>query len=200
MGRLLPLVLALVFLPECGQLCFAAAPSKRDVAPQQNVWTFGHSRDRNNPLWRDANDADIIVNKTKPGSASGKKGAVDTSGGIKRALDQAGGKAMPKAAPNGVRAGKPKDAPKGRGSVGMSMVNESSAWKVAPGEMKIDEYMPRDRKHVVRAFADVKAGDDLDIRVGPELHLRDDSIGAENAHEKQPDSSLGVGMHFKFDF
>lgn len=196
MGKLLPLVLALVFLPVCGQWCLAAAPPKRDAAPQPNVWTFGHSRDRNNPLWRDVNDADIIVNKTKPGAAIGKKGAVDTSGGIKRALDQAGVKAMPK----GGIAGKPKDAPKGHGSVGMSMANESSAWKVSPDEMKIDEYMPRDRKHVVRAFADVKAGDDLDIRVGPELHLRDDSIGAESAHDKQPDSSLGVGMHFKFDF
>lgn len=190
------LAVVAVFLA-CAQCCPAAAPAKQQSAVrQENVWTFGQSRDRRNPLWHEANDTDAIVKKTKPKALAKERGVMDTSGGINRALDQAVKTEMAKETERLNGGGRPR----AKGSVGMSMVNESSSWKVAPGEMRADEYVPRDRKHVLRAFADVKAGEDLDIRVGPELHLRDESVGTENAHEKQPDSSLGVGMHFKLDF
>ena len=54
-------------------------------------------------------------------------------------------------------------------------------------------------RHVVRAYADVDAGDDLSIRVGPELILKDEQRERANAN-KQPESALGLGMQFKLDF
>ena len=51
----------------------------------------------------------------------------------------------------------------------------------------------------VRAFADVDAGDNLNVRVGPELILKDEQRERAGAN-KQPESALGMGMQFKLGF
>lgn len=139
-------------------------------------WAFGQSRGRNDALWQRGISGEAMQKRARPHRGN----AVDTSGGIQRALKDAEKK--PKA------------------GMGMSMEDQTGNWKVAPGAMRAGELRPRDRQHVVRAFADVQASDDLDINIGPELILKDERMGNESASEKQPDSSLGVGMRFKYDF
>lgn len=142
------------------------------------VWAFGQSSERHNALWHKGVNARDVKQRALP--PKNRKEAVDTSGGIKKALKKA-----------------KKDS---QGSLGMSMSNRSSAWKADPNEMRADEFRPRDCQRVVRAFAEVKANEDLGITIGPELIMRDERVGEENAHEKQPDTSLGLGMQFKYDF
>lgn len=142
-------------------------------------WAFGQSAGRKDALWHKGIGAEAVTKGATPQKK--KPEAVDTSGGIDRAIN------------NVVEKEK-------KGKLGLSMGNQASSWKVDPNAMRADEFRPRDRQHVVRAFADLPAGEDLDIKIGPELILRDERAGEDNAHEKQPDSSLGVGMHFKFDF
>ena len=142
------------------------------------AWAFGESETRKDAIWKKGLDGDQVTKKP-----ARKHKAANTAGGINSALDQAEKKKL-------------------RGSVGMSMENESGSWKVAPEQKRLhaDETMFRDRRHVVRAFAGVKAGDNLDISVGPELILKDEQRAEEGATENQPDSQLGVGMQFKLDF
>lgn len=181
--NLLALAVCALFIPLAP--FFAAAASQPSVAVQPDqpalhspAWSFGQSPERHNDLWHKGVDAKAVKQRALPPKA--QKEAVDTSGGIKKALNEV-----------------KKDA---EGGVGLSMDNRSSTWKTAPNEMRADELRPRDRQHVVRAFADVKANEDLDISIGPELILRDERVGEESAHEKQPDTSLGLGMQFKYDF
>ncbi|WP_165075119.1 MULTISPECIES: hypothetical protein [unclassified Desulfovibrio] len=124
-------------------------------------------------------------------------GAMDTESGIDRALAAAQAMADAEAA----EAAKGQHA-KPKGSLGMSMKNSTTTWNVTPMReaMRPDEVLVRDRHHVLRAFADVEPTEDLSIRVGPELILKDEQHGAESAGSSQPDSALGLGMQFKLDF
>lgn len=124
-------------------------------------------------------------------------GAMDTESGIDRALAAAQAMADAEAA----EAAKGQHA-KPKGSLGMSMKNSTTTWNVTPMReaMRPDEVLVRDRHHVLRAFADVEPTEDLSIRVGPELILKDEQHGAESAGASQPDSALGLGMQFKLDF
>ena len=140
----------------------------------------------------------------KTGAASGATqhgapahGAMDTESGIDRALAAAQAIADAEAA----EAAKGQHA-KPKGSLGMSMKNSTTTWNVTPMReaMRPDEVLVRDRHHVLRAFADVEPTEDLSIRVGPELILKDEQHGAESAGASQPDSALGLGMQFKLDF
>ncbi len=129
-------------------------------------------------------------------SAAGH-GAMDTESGIDRALAAAQAIADAEAA----EAARGQHA-KPKGSLGMSMKNSTTTWNVTPMReaMRPDEVLVRDRHHVLRAFADVEPTEDLSIRVGPELILKDEQHGAESAGSSQPDSALGLGMQFKLDF
>lgn len=111
--------------------------------------------------------------------------SADTTGGIDRAL----------------RAASEKEKKK-KGGLGLSMENEGTTFKVDPGRSawRADENLNRAGRHVVRAFADVEPSDDLSINLGPELILKDESNVEEKANQSQPDSVLGLGMHFKYDF
>ncbi|MBD5538931.1 MAG: hypothetical protein HDQ94_02890, partial [Desulfovibrio sp.] len=131
-----------------------------------------------------------------PNGAAGH-GAMDTESGIDRALAAAQAMADAEAA----EAAKGQHA-KPKGSLGMSMKNSTTTWNVTPMReaMRPDEVLVRDRHHVLRAFADVEPTEDLSIRVGPELILKDEQHGAESAGSSQPDSALGLGMQFKLDF
>ena len=123
-------------------------------------------------------------------------GAMDTGGGIDRAL------AAAQAIADAEAAEAAKKEPKAKGSLGLSMKNSTTTWNVTPmrESMRPDEVLVRDRHHVLRAFADVEPTEDLSIRVGPELILKDEQHGAESAGASQPDSALGLGMQFKLDF
>ena len=87
-----------------------------------------------------------------------------------------------------------------KSGMAVSVGQEDSAWrKKGQHELEADENVPMQSRHVVRAYADVDAGDDLSIKVGPELILKDEQRERANAN-KQPESALGLGMQFKLDF
>lgn len=163
-------------------LCLAALSPVMAAEKTESLhgqpWAFGQSAVNKDALWHKGVNAETI---SKNATQKPQGQSVDTSTAIQRALKNA-------------------EKRKPRGTVGMSMDNQSSAWKVEPGAMRADEFRPRDTRHVVRAYADVKSGDGLDVKVGPELILRDNYKGIETAHEDQPDSAFGVGMRFKYDF
>ena len=135
--------------------------------------------------------------KTAPGKGAPGNGAVDTGDAIERALSAAQAASKAEEAKAASEQGfRPK------GSLGLSMKDSTTTWNVTPmrESMRPDEILVRDRQHVVRAFADVEPVDDLSIRVGPELILKDEQHAAESAGSSQPDSALGLGMQFKLDF
>lgn len=138
------------------------------------AWAFGQSESRNDRIWQNGIDGDVVSRKKK----TDKKGAEKKDGLANATRENI------------------------RGSLGFSLKEETSSWKTTPKATSIhpDENIYRDRKHVVRAFADVHAGDDFSISVGPELILKDEQPTEESATENQPDSALGLGMRFKYDF
>lgn len=137
-----------------------------------------------------------VTRGSAPGQGAPGHGAMDTEGGIDHAL------AAAQAIADAEAAEAAKKDRKARGSLGLSMKNSTTTWNVTPMReaMRPDEVLVRDRHHVLRAFADVEPTEDLSIRVGPELILKDEQHGAESAGASQPDSALGLGMQFKLDF
>lgn len=205
-------------LPEEGAAATAAQQQQgRKGALHGQSWAFGQSEDRKAAIWRRGVPAQSLKQKavtgagattpkdmTAPRDAGGKsavakvlpgKGAVDTGDAIERALSAA-------QAASGAEEAKAPAGHKPKGSLGLSMKNSTTTWNVTPMReaMRPDEVLVRDRRHVVRAFADVEPTEDLSIRVGPELILKDEQHGAESAGSSQPDSALGLGMQFKLDF
>lgn len=142
-----------------------------------HAWAFGTSEERNDAIWKNGVSASSIRKRARPLASEPK---TDTTGGINRAIE----------------------GEKSRSSLGVSVSDETGTWRSSPEDdiPQVDETMFRDKRHVVRAFADVKPSDDLSISVGPELILKEDGKGEEAASESQPDSALGIGMKFKYDF
>ncbi len=145
-------------------------------------WAFGHSSDRNAAIWRDGVASEDLHDRAVSGAL--EKKAVNTAKGISRALSgstQARGKKNP---------------------LGISMESEVSTWRepLPADGARPDEVLPLESRHVVRAYADVTAGEDLSISVGPELILRDEQTRERNSNASQPESVLGMGMQFKMDF
>ena len=145
------------------------------------TWAFdggAHSRE----AWRGgASTSDL--QKRAVGEEVAKEHSVNTASGINSALNTANAKADRK---NGLA---------------VSVGQDDSAWR-KKGQMEpeaADENIPMQSRHVVRAFADVDAGDDLNVRVGPELILKDEQRERAGAN-KQPESALGMGMQFKLGF
>lgn len=141
------------------------------------AWAFGESLDRGASIWRNGENAASILNKSRPAPQ-----AAASFGESRQSHGDAG---MP-----------------GKGRMGFSMKDEGQTWKVAPEQKKFrpDEEITRDRRHVLRAFADVEAAKDLNISLGPELILKDEHHSEGGAIADQPDSELGLGMKFKYDF
>lgn len=138
------------------------------------AWAFGQSESRKDRIWQKGIDGDVVSRKKKTGKIRTES---------KDRLANAARENI-------------------KGSLGLSLKEETGSWKTTPDAKSVhpDENIYRDRKHVVRAFADVQAGDDLNISIGPELILKDDQPNEESATENQPDSALGLGMRFKYDF
>lgn len=162
---------ALVFCLVLGVGATAFAASDNN-ALHAEPWVFGQSLDRNNDLWRKGVHGDIISRK-------------NTS------------KAQPKNT-----ADQTQRKQQTHGTVGIGMRRETSTWSVDPARKDIrpDEGMTRERRNVLGAYADVQTGDDFNINFGPEIILKDEEHSAEGAASDQPDSALGLGMKFKYDF
>lgn len=87
-----------------------------------------------------------------------------------------------------------------KSGMGLSVGQDDSSWrKKGQYELEAGEDLPMQSRHVLRAYADVDAGDDLSIRVGPELILKDEQR-ERTPTNAQPESALGLGMQFKLDF
>ena len=145
------------------------------------AWAFddnSHSRE----AWREGKSTSDLK-KGAVGEEAAKDNSVNTASGINSALKSAQNKAERK---NGLA---------------VSVGQDESAWR-KKSQMEpesVDENVPMQSRHVVRAYADVDAGDDLNIRVGPELILKDEQR-ERTAANKQPESALGMGMQFKLGF
>ena len=145
------------------------------------AWAFDsgtHSRE----AWRDGTSSNDLQ-KRAVGDENASDNSVNTASGINSALKTATSKAERK---NGLA---------------VSVGQDESAWR-KKSQMEpeaVDENIPMQSRRVVRAYADVDAGDDLNIRVGPELILKDEQR-ERTAANKQPESALGMGMQFKLGF
>lgn len=137
-------------------------------------WAFGRSPDREEPIWVKGRTGKSLLSKKK--QAAGQQGTENNEN---------------------------QDA-KGRikSSLGLSVKEESGTWKVTPYQKNVrpDENRVRENKHILGAYAGLEAGDDFNIKVGPELIIRDETHGDESAYSEQPDSAFGLGMKFKYDF
>lgn len=144
------------------------------------AWAFGggaQSRD----AWREGTSSSELKKRAVGDDAPAEK-SVNTTASINSALKGSMEKEEHKS------------------GLAVSVGQEDSAWrKKGQHEIEADENVPMQSRHVVRAYADVDAGDDVSIRVGPELILKDEQRERNNAN-KQPESALGLGMQFKLDF
>ena len=145
------------------------------------AWAFGGGTQGREALRQGVSTSDL--QKRAVGDEAEKDKTVNTASGINSALKDASTKGERK---NGLA---------------LSVGQEESAWrKKSQFEPETaDENVPMQSHHVLRAYADVDAGDDLNVRVGPELILKDEQRERAAAN-KQPDSALGMGMQFKLGF
>ena len=84
--------------------------------------------------------------------------------------------------------------------------SESTSWKTQldgnPGRQKSDGESPGiHEQHRLGAYTNVREGDDLNIRLGPEVIVKD-SKGRQplETQSGQPDSELGLGMQLQYKF
>lgn len=171
--------LFLLFAPCLAGASLAASQAKDNAARGKDAlhaspWAFGQSSDRNDAIWKKGRTGKEIY-RDNP------QGKIAISDGRQAAREA---------------------ARKNRRSLGLTMKDQSGTWKVAPErkDLRPDERRLRDNRHIVSAYADLEASDDFSIRVGPELILRDDTKGDETARADQPETVLGLGMNFKYDF
>ena len=145
------------------------------------AWAFG-SASQSREAWREGASTSDLQNRAV-GDEAPKDNSINTASGINSALKSANAKNERK---NGLA---------------LSVGQEESGWrkKSQLEPESADENVPMQSRHVVRAYADVDAGDDLNVSVGPELILKDEQR-ERTAANKQPDSALGMGMQFKLGF
>ena len=144
------------------------------------AWAFG-SGAKSRDAWREGTTSKDLRKRAVGDNPAGDK-AVNTTESINSSLEGTQVKNEHKS------------------GMGLSVKQDDSAWRPKNlHEMEADENLPMQSRHVLRAYADVDAGDDLSIMVGPELILKDEQRERTSAN-KQPDSALGLGMQFKLDF
>ena len=144
------------------------------------AWAFGGGA-KSREAWREGTNSSDLKKRAVGDNPAADK-AVNTTESINSSLEGAQKKNEHK---NGM---------------GVSVKQDDSAWRPkGQHEIEADENLPMQSRHVLRAYADVDAGDDLSIKVGPELILKDEQRERASAN-KQPESALGLGMQFKLDF
>lgn len=187
--RLLMLFLALVSAAVPCPAALAGPESAAQTPPPLNSpaaaapapWGFGPTGASRN-AWRGGTPAEELQRRAV--GATGKR-SVNTASGINSALNDAAAKER--------RAGK---------GFAVQMEERRSAWReqVSPdGTAAPDEDLPVESRHVLGAYADVDARDDLHIRLGPEVIWRNERERPSSG-ERDAQSTLGLGMRFKFDF
>lgn len=177
----------ILWLAFCLNLCFTnltfGAETGRNSPGQSNgaLWGFGQSVDRNDELWRKGK-AGTDLNRHQKNMQ--KPHGANTASGIEQALKEA------------------ESQNKIQGKFGVSLKQDSTSWSAAPEnrESRPDEEISRERRHVLRAFAGVEKENNFKFDIGPELILKDEEHSAESAMTNQPDSALGLGMKFQYDF
>ena len=144
-------------------------------------WVFNEGK-RSSDAWRNGVPANTLQKKAV-GEQAEKNKSVNTESGINSALNAAG------------------EDRRQKGGMGVSVGQQSSSWREAtPAAHEApDENLPMESRHVVRAYADMATSDDMSISVGPELTLKNEQRERATSN-KQPDSTLGMGMQFKVDF
>lgn len=162
---------------------FAANGARSEADPRTAhgiAWAFGNSPDRQSSIWIKGIGAEDISNNARPKIF--RKNAADTSNGIDAALRRAGKKS--------------------RTEIDLKMKNETSNWKSTPAGNypQADEKIAREGRHILGAYAGVKATQDLNINLGPEIIIKDEQNVHESSNASQPDAALGLGMNFKLDF
>jgi len=145
------------------------------------AWAFGSASQSREALREGVSTSDL--QKRAVGDEAAKDNSINTASGINSALKSANSKN------------------ERRNGLALSVGQEESGWrkKSQLEPEAADENVPMQSRHVVRAYADVDAGDDLNVSVGPELILKDEQRERAAAN-KQPDSALGMGMQFKLGF
>ncbi|MDR1777155.1 MAG: hypothetical protein LBR31_04930 [Desulfovibrio sp.] len=148
-----------------------------------NPWAFSAPDRRDVKQWQRGADAEELRKKAVQGSRNERP--VNTSSAIDEALKRAEQESQKSAGLN------------------LSIRQENTSFRETrsptDGEARPDEKQLRTGRHIVGAFADVRSGEDLHIRVGPELILKDEQ-SAEKSVGNQPDSAVGMGLQFKLDF
>lgn len=157
--------------PAASQTAKASGKNKAK-SREKSAWIFGQSKDRGAPIWKKGIEGASL----DKGRRAKKRNQKDAAGAEKKGEKER--------------------------IMNFSARNEYGEWRVTPDQKDInpDERIARDRRRVLRAFADVKPAPDLSVSIGPELILKDENRASERANAKQPDSELGLGMEFIFDF
>lgn len=154
-------------------------------------WGFGASSDRDAALWRDGVETESL-RKRALGRDRGNAASIE------HALRQADRRAK---AGSRAKQALRNDGEKSR--LGVNIRRDDSVWhaELPSSESRADELRPLERRHVVRAYADIMDSDDASLTIGPELMLRDEDRewGKGNKPEDR-DASLGLGMQFSLDF
>lgn len=169
-----------------GAASHAARPKHHKKAAETKTgvharpWAFGGGGRSREPWRGGASTGDL--QKRAVGAEAAKGNTVNTASGIDSALNATEDK-------------------NSRSGLAVSVGQNESSWrrKSSADIEAPDENLPMQSQHVVRAYADVNAGDDLNISLGPELILKDEQR-ERAAVNKQPESALGMGMRFKLDF
>ena len=156
----------------------ADATRSKNEGVHGQPWAFGVSQSREEALWQSSVNAHDMQDRATPDR---KSKAHD----ISPSADQS---------PQKRSRGK-------RDSIGMSWDRQKGRWRSSAAPNTPDEHLPVESEHHVRAYADVPAGDGLDIKMGPEVIVKD---GKETPYtgkrNEDPKSSVGMGMQFKLDF
>ncbi|MBQ7739264.1 MAG: hypothetical protein IJT59_06395 [Desulfovibrionaceae bacterium] len=78
----------------------------------------------------------------------------------------------------------------------------TSSWSSNPSRTKdSDESLALQGEHHIKAFTKLDSSDNFDISAGPELIVKERKQNtALNNTKTQPESELGVGMHFLYNF
>ena len=180
--------LGFCFAPCQARAAQAGPPPKAQQKPGAQTlhapsWVFSRPAGNEARRWQQGVSANELKKKAVPAGQAGQ--SVNTASAIDESLKRAERMGQKQAGLN------------------LSIRSESTSFRDAlprdgegahPGENPV-----RTGRHVVGAFADVQSGEDLRIRVGPELSIKDE-LGMEKSAGSQPDSSLGMGMQFTLDF
>lgn len=156
------------------------------------AWSFGTSRDRNDALWHDGVETESL-----------HKRAIGRDRGNSSSIEHALREADRQARAESRKAREAEREAEEKSRLGMNIRRDDSVWRaeLPSSEARPDEARPLERRHVVRAYADVMDSDDASLTIGPELMLRDEhSEWGKKSRPEENEPSLGLGMQFSLDF